>query len=90
MRTTIDLDDALLQRLRDTAHRQGVSFRALLHRVIRRGFAETETAEQADVAYDAPSLSMGQVRAEVDLVKALRLAAALEDEEIVRELAQRR
>ena len=88
MRTTIDLDDALLRRLRDAAHHQGVSFRALLHRVIRRGLEET--AEPAEVAYEAPSLSMGQVRAEVDLVKALRLAAALDDEEIVRELAQRR
>jgi hypothetical protein len=37
MRTTVDLDDTLLKRLRDEAHREGVPFRALLHRVIQRG-----------------------------------------------------
>lgn len=88
MRTTIDLDDALLRRLRDVAHREGLSFRALLHRVIQRGLEDS--AAPADVPYETPSLSMGRVREGVDFTKALRLAAALEDEEIVRELAQRR
>ena len=37
MRTTIDLDDALLERVRDAARREGVPFKALLHRVILRG-----------------------------------------------------
>ena len=88
MRTTIDLDDSLLARLRKEAHAQGVTFRALLHRVIQRGL--DAPAQQSETRYKAPSLSLGQVREGIDLVKARDVAAALEDEEIIRKLAQRR
>ena len=60
MRTTIDLDDVLLTRLRDEAHREGVSFRALLHRVILRGLEPEAPAKR--VEYKAPAFSMGPVR----------------------------
>ena len=88
MRTTIDLDPSLLQRLRDDAHAQGVPFRTLLHRVIQRGL--DAPAAQSEQPYQSPALSLGQVREGLDLVKALQLAATLEDEEIVRKLAERR
>jgi len=88
MRTTIDLDDSLLTRLRDEAHREGVPFRALLHRVILRGLDAPAAADP--VTYKTPSISLGQVREGVNLVKALQLAAALEDEEIIRKLAEGR
>ena len=88
MRTTIDLDDVLLTRLRDEAHREGVSFRALLHRVIVRGL-EPEAPVQR-IEYKAPSFSMGQVREGINLVKALQLAGDLEDEEIIRKMTQGR
>ncbi len=88
MRTTIDLDEALLTRLRDEAHREGVSFRALLHRVILRGL-EPE-APVKEVPYVAPSFSMGQVREGFDLVKARWIADDLEDEEIIRKMNEGR
>ena len=88
MRTTIDLDDALLQRLRDTAHREGVPFKALLHRVILRGLELPQPEPQ--VTYRTPSLSMGQVREGIDLVKARWIADDLEDEEIIRKMAEGR
>lgn len=88
MRTTIDLDESVLKRLRDEAHSQGVPFRALLHRVIQRGLEAS--AEREETAYAAPSHAMGRVREGVDFVKALQLSSALEDEEIIRKLAQRR
>jgi len=87
MRTTIDLDDVLLSRLRDEAHREGVSFRALLHRVILRGL---EPMAPVPVRYVAPSYSMGQVREGINLVKATQLAGDLEDEEIIRKMTQGR
>ena len=87
MRTTIDLDDVLLSRLRDEAHREGVSFRALLHRVILRGL---EPTAPVPVRYVAPSYSMGQVREGINLVKATQLAGDLEDEEIIRKMTQGR
>ena len=87
MRTTIDLDDALLQRLRDTAHREGVPFKALLHRVILRGL---DMPPEAQGPYRTPSYSMGQVREGIDLVKARWIADDLEDEEIIRKMAEGR
>lgn len=37
MRTTLTLDDDLAARLRELAHRRGMSFRAVLNEVLRRG-----------------------------------------------------
>ncbi len=88
MRTTIDLDDVLLTRLRDEAHREGVSFRALLHRVILRGLEPGAQVKQ--VEYKAPSFNMGEVREGFDLVKARWIAADLEDEEIIRKMNEGR
>jgi hypothetical protein len=82
MRTTLDIDDTLLQRLRDDAHREGIPFRTLLHRVLQRGL-EARPAKRS-VAYRTPSVSMGQVRDGVHLDKALHLAADLEDDHFVR------
>ncbi|WP_309672418.1 hypothetical protein [Gemmatimonas sp.] len=88
MRTTIDLDDVLLQRLRDTAHREGVPFKALLHRVILRGLELPRP--ESHVPYRTPSFSMGQVREGIDLVKARWIADDLENEEIIRKMAEGR
>ncbi len=85
MRTTVDIDARLLQRLRDEAHRSGVSFKELLNRTLRQGLeASRETAEP----YVLPTFAMGRPR--VALVKALAVAAELEEEEIARELALRK
>ncbi len=88
MRTTIDLDDALLQRLRDTAHREGVPFKALLHRVILRGLDEAPSV--APTHYEPRSYNLGPVREGYDLVKARWIADDLEDEEIIRKMNEGR
>lgn len=84
MRTTVDIDDTLLQRLRDDAHRLGIPFRAMLHRVLYRGL-EADAAPH-EIVYRTPSVKLGQVREGVNLVKALQLSAALEDDERARKL----
>lgn len=78
MRTTVDIDDTLLQRLRDDAHREGVPFRTMLHRVLQRGLEQPSTAPLS--AYRTPSVSLGRVREGLSLTKGLALADALEDE----------
>jgi len=88
MRTTIDLDTALLQRLRDTAHREGVPFKALLHRVILRGLDDAPAAPERE--YKTRSYSMGAVREGYDLVKARWIADDLEDEEVIRKMNEGR
>jgi hypothetical protein len=89
MRTTIDLDETLLERLRNAAHFEGVSFKAMLHRVILRGL-DTAPRPAAEVRYETPTFSMGKVREGVDLVKARWIADDLEDEEIMRKMAEGR
>ena len=88
MRTTIDIDDALLKRLRSAAHREGVAFRAMLHRVLRQRLAEP--AAEREAPYAVPSRRMRQVRDGIDLVKALHVADALEDEERVSKMPLRK
>ncbi len=50
MRTTIDFDDALLQRLRGTAHGKGVPCQAVGHRVILCALEETPALTYFTVA----------------------------------------
>jgi len=88
MRTTIDLDESLLTRLRDLAHSEGVSFRAVLHRTILRGLEPSLPVRE--VVYETRTFSMGAVREGISLIKALQLAGDLEDEEIVRKMTQGR
>jgi hypothetical protein len=82
MRTTIDIDDSLLQRLRGDAHRLGIPFRAMLHRVLQRGL--DESTPDAVMSYRTPSVRLGAVGVGVNLVKALQLSAALDDDDIAR------
>lgn len=89
MRTTIDIDDSVLQRLRDAAHADGVSFKAMLHRVILRGL-DAGPRPSPISHYETPTYSMGPVREGIDLVKARWIANDLEDEEIMRKMAEGR
>jgi hypothetical protein len=85
MRTTVDLDGDLLDRLREEAHRQGVTFKKLLNRVLRRGL---EGPAPELPPYRCPGFSMGAPLRPLD--KALAVADALEAEERSRKLNLRR
>jgi hypothetical protein len=86
MRTTLDIDDLLLRRLRDEAHARGVSFKEILDRVIRRGLQQPSAKKPAQ--YICPTFSMGEPLRSVD--KALAVADALDDDERGWKLAQRK
>ena len=88
MRTTVDIDEGLLKRLRDEAHRRGVPFKQLLNRVLRRGI-DPAPARRAK-PYRCPTFDLGRSSPTVNLDKALRLAGVLEDEETARELERRK
>lgn len=87
MRTTVDIEAPLLKRLRAEAQRRGVSFKDLLQGLIRRGL-EDRPAKRT--AYRVPVRSMGAPEPMVRLDKALAVAAALEDDEVARELSLRK
>lgn len=83
MRTTVTLDDDLAKRLKRTAHERGISFKAAINEAVRGGLNRPPQPKP----YRVKARPMG---AKVDLTKALRLAAELEDEEIIRKLEQGR
>lgn len=85
MRTTVDLDPALLKRLRIEARQRGVTVKELLATLLRRGLDDRPAPRKR---YRMPRHALGIPRIDPD--KALHHAAALEDEEILRELALRK
>lgn len=84
MRTTVTLDpdaDALVRRLmRD----RGLTFKEALNQAIRAGARAKRPAK----AFRTRTFDMGPSALPLD--KALRLAADLEDEELIRKLASRK
>jgi hypothetical protein len=88
MRTTVDLDADLLERVRAESTRSGRSFREELNRVIHRGLSAS--AARATQPYLTPTFSLGPVREGIDIDKALTLAGALADAETLRKLSQRK
>lgn len=87
MRTTVDIEPLLLKRLRAEAQRRGIPFKELLQGILRRGL---EDRRATGGRYRARTFPMGLPAHPVSLDKALALAAALEDDEIARELAMRK
>ena len=79
------LDPDVEARLREVARERGVSFKEALNSAIRAGLM----AARGQREYHTPSRSLG-LRAEVNLDKALQLAADFEDAEIVHELERGR
>jgi hypothetical protein len=88
MRTTVDLSPELLRRLRDMAHREGISFKQLINRVVQKGLEARKAPKER--SRPLPVFSMGSPRADLPLDKALALAFGLEDEEQLRKLDRHR
>lgn len=88
MRTTVRVDDELLERLKAQARRENVSLTRLLNRTLRAGLVAAGARKPRPAPHRERALAMGAPRIALD--KALALAAVLEDEEIVRELALRK
>jgi hypothetical protein len=83
MRTTVTLDpdtDALVRRL---MRERSISFKEAVNAAIRAG--ATQPARHRTVR--TPEFAMGEPR--LPLEKALQLAAAMEDDEVIRKLAKR-
>ena len=89
MRTTLTLDEQIARALRNAAHRTGKPFKQVVNETLRAGLVASD-APAKPRRYRIRAASLGGVMPGVDLRKALRLADALEDEEIARELALRK
>jgi hypothetical protein len=83
MRTTITLDPDVEQMLRDTIRDKDLTFKEAVNQAIRAGLREKNTARPR---FRQKSFSMGSERL-FPWEKALQVAAALEDEELLRKMA---
>lgn len=86
MRTTVTLDADLAAKLRDLARERGVSFKEAINSALRRGLSGGDSGPRP---YRLPTQPMG-LRPGIDLEKALRVAAELEDAETIRKLELRK
>jgi len=87
MRTTIRIDDDLLEQLKLRAQQDNTSLTRLINRVIRAGLRLPDGVEDKPPHHEK-TYKMGEPL--LDLRKAGMLAAALEDEETVRKLQLRK
>lgn len=87
MRSTVRIDDDLLQALKDRAEAEQTSMTKLLNRAIREWFndAARDAAAQKQ-AFVQKTYSMGPPL--MDLTKGLQTAAQLEDDYVIEKLKQ--
>jgi hypothetical protein len=86
MRTTITLDSDVEQLLRNVIRERGISFNDAVNDAIRAGL-KGPTGKRARFRQQTFSLGAGQA---FRWDKALDMAAALEDEELIRKMALRK
>jgi len=89
MRTTLTIDDHLFKALKALAQRSGRPFNQVVNETLEAGLAAREVPVKAR-PYRLKPAALGGVAPGVELTRALRLAAALEDEEIARKLELRK
>lgn len=89
MRTTLTIDDKLAKALKDAAHQSNKSFKEVVNETLRAGLAAQKTPGTAR-PYRLKPVSMGHVAGDFNLDKALALADALEDEELVRKVRMKK
>ncbi len=88
MRTTIRIDDDLLLELKEQARREKSPLNRLLNRTLRRGLEATRGRRTRSTRHREKVHAMGEPQ--VNLDRALALAAALEDEQVLAKLAARK
>jgi hypothetical protein len=86
MRTTITLEPDIAARLRRLATERGTSFKSTVNATLRAGL---EAERGSGRPYREVTRPLG-AQPGVDLTKALALASAYEDDEILRELEARK
>ncbi len=85
MRTTVTLDEDVARQLEQLRRDRGVSFKEAINSTLRQGLSTPRKAKP----FKQQTYPMG-LRPGIDLTHALRFAADLEDEEIIRKLNLRK
>ena len=87
MRTTLTIEDGIDRKLKALARKTGKSYKQVVNETLKHGLA---VGDRAARSYKLRPASMGAVDHAYDLDRALALADAMEDEEIVRKLTLRK
>jgi hypothetical protein len=87
MRSTVRIDDDLLNRLKEQARRENISLTQMLNRTLRAGLLAPGRG-RSKPRLKQPVFAMGAPR--IDLTKALTIAADTEDEALAHKLALRK
>jgi hypothetical protein len=82
VRTTVTLDPDTEALVKRAMRQRGLNFKQAINEAIRAGLTDGGDRE----AFDYRTYDMGEPK--VDVTKALQLAGQLEDEELIRKLAQ--
>lgn len=88
MRSTVRIDDDLMDELKQRAEQENLSLSRMLNRTLRAGLRAGKGTRSGQRPYREQVFAMGEP--EVNLDKALAAAAQLEDAEILRKLAARK
>jgi hypothetical protein len=88
VRTTLTLEDRLFKELKQLAHETDAPLKEVIDKALREGLQRLRAAPRSK-PYRAKTFNLGQPTG-INLDKALDLAAAGEDEEIVRKMALRK
>lgn len=86
MRTTVTLDPDVAAKLQRMARERGISFKEAINTMLRAGLGMMTGSPRP---YRLPARRLG-LKPGINLDKALRLAAELEDDEVLRDLEQRK
>lgn len=82
------IDDRIAKALKAIAHRTGKPFKQVVNETLQKGLQAAEAPKSKP--YRLKPVPLGGPMPGVDIDKALRLSAAIEDEEIARELELRK
>ncbi len=88
MRTTLTIEDSIMQQLREKAHKTGLPMKHIVNTALELGLRRFHKRPRGS-RYSLKTYPMGAPRG-VNLDKALQAASMLEDEEIVRKLEVRK
>jgi hypothetical protein len=88
MRTTLTIDDDLIRKLREYAHKKGVPFKEIVNQALKAGLVHLYKPKRIK-PYKCQTYSL-KYPPSADLDHVLNLADHLESEEIARKLALRK
>ena len=87
MRTTLTVDDDIIKKLKDEAHRTGVPLKQVVNTALEIGLRNLHKKQRRK--FKLKTYSMGSPLV-ADLDKALQIASKIEDDEIIRKLEIRK